>query len=114
MSGLCGWLTSRRARPVPSQVAQSMAATLTRFDDARPCTVSAPNAAIVVATNTPGDGSLFGNGPLVALWGHARVGQARACGAEIVQALAHGYRDKGPHIVRALHGAFALAIVDAD
>src|SRR5688572_25665290 len=114
MSGLCGWLTSKTARPVSPRVATAMAAALTRFDGARPSTVSAPNAVVVAATMAPDDASLFANGPLVGLWGQARVAQSRASGDELGQELAHGFRDNGPQIVSALHGAFALAILDPD
>src|SRR5688572_17003292 len=112
MSGLCGWLTSKTARPVSPRVATAMAAALTRFNGGRPSTVSAPNATVVAATIAPHDASLFANGPLVGLWGQARVAQSRAPGHELGQELAHGYRDNGVRIVSALHGAFAVAILD--
>src|SRR5688572_8301032 len=105
MSGLCGWLTSRHARPVAPAVAQSMGAVLTRFDGARPSIASAPNAAIVVATVAPDDSSLFGNGPLVALWGQARIDTCGASVHGLVHKLARGYRDRGAHSIRGLNGA---------
>ena len=91
-----------------------MAAALTRFDGAQLSTVSACNAAVLAGTIAPDDASLFANGPLVALWGRARVNHSRGSDRELGQELAHGYRDSGPQVVSLLQGEFALAILDPD
>jgi asparagine synthase (glutamine-hydrolysing) len=114
MSGLCGWFDCERAGSVDPQVIAAMAAPLNRFDG---CTVRSASAGFgaVAAAGTALD--IFQDDhQLVGVWGRARFADTKLAALAqrhgVARALAQGYARRGPDVLAALTGVFALAILD--
>jgi asparagine synthase (glutamine-hydrolysing) len=112
MVGLCGWFSPRHA--ADPQAIAAMTAPLTRFDGSGVRTASAAFGALA------GAGARFDvfqdHEKLVAVWGRPRVADTDltmlAERHGMARALAQTYADRGPDLVAAVSGAFALAILD--
>jgi asparagine synthase (glutamine-hydrolysing) len=114
MSGLCGWFRSEHAGTVDPRVIAAMAGPLNCFDGS---TVrSAFSGFGAVAAAGAGVSVLQEDERLVAVWGSARFADADLAALAqrhgVARALAQGYARKGPGVLTALSGAFALAVLD--
>ncbi len=115
MSGLCGWFEPAGRGPAHADIGV-MAATLARFDASPARAKAAPwGAAAVVARDA--DADLYQDGErLVAIYGRARLSDARLSDSAqrqgLARAIAEGYAERGAEILKLLAGSFALAILE--
>ncbi|MDH3235869.1 MAG: asparagine synthase, partial [Alphaproteobacteria bacterium] len=92
-----------------------MAAPLNRFDGRAVRSASASFGSVAAAGS---DADVFQDDKrLVAVWGHARFIDADLAALAqrhgVAHALAQGYERRGPNVLTALSGAFALAVLDS-
>lgn len=116
MSGICGWLDlEARAAPDPG-VTKAMAGTITRFDASR-SQIACNEMGCVAVAGKGGTAHLSRVGEFLAgVWGAPKVSDpelstlARARGS--AYAIAKGYALRGPDVLQAVAGSFAIAILD--
>lgn len=116
MTGICGWISFHTARPSSSETMTRMAASLTRFDRSQPASAAgAHDRAVLLATVADARALYRGKEGVAALFGDARLTDsalaARAREQGIAQTLLAGFQERGPAILDALRGRFALALV---
>ena len=117
MNGLCGFFDAARSGMTDYRPIDMMTDALSRFDQSAVHSASGRFGAVAVAAPASDDHDLFRTDEqLVAVWGRARFSDAHYSGLAdrngIAQTLAEGYASKGPDILAALSGSFALAILN--
>jgi asparagine synthase (glutamine-hydrolysing) len=115
VSGLCGWFDPEGPGSQNASV-EAMAATLARFDASPVRSAATPWGAVAVAARHANADLCQDGERLVAVHGCARLLDARLSESArrqgIARALAEGYAEKGPEVLKALAGSFSLAILD--
>jgi asparagine synthase (glutamine-hydrolysing) len=115
VSGLCGWFDPAGRGSANASI-DAMAAALARFDASPVRSEGAPWGAVAMAAGES-NGDLCRDGErLVALYGHARLSDARLSESArrhgVARAIAEGYAEQGAGILKLLAGTFSLAILD--
>jgi asparagine synthase (glutamine-hydrolysing) len=115
VSGICGWFDPERRGSASASI-DAMAATLARFDASPVRSAATPWGAVAVgARHTNADLCQDGE-RLVAVHGRPRLLEARLSESArrhgIARAIAEGYGEKGPDVLKALAGSFSLAILE--
>ncbi|WP_297529681.1 asparagine synthetase B family protein [Thiohalobacter sp.] len=107
MRGLFGWISPQLGTPEPDAVARAMAGPFGN------------DASLKISGDTRGGLGVVGDETLLLEHGDLRfaiAGRARWQGEplrpEHAETLAHAFRTQGPGLLDALHGSFALALID--
>lgn len=114
MSGLCGWINLFSGQSENASVIREMAKSLNRFDRSENRVLRHADYALAVAACDPGRRLVRDHGGAV-IHGEVRFvepGLARdACQQGLARTLMEGFRDRGPRILDAMTGPFAIAVV---
>lgn len=115
MSGLCGWINFSSGHREDSDVIGEMARSVNRLDRSQSHVACGADYALAVATLTPGQGLARENDAAAIIHGDIRFtepGLARAAHEQgVARTLIEAFRDKGPKMLDAMTGPFAVAVV---
>ena len=115
MSGLCGWIGHGASAADNRVLIESMAAPLARFDQAPIESAQGARSAAAVCAGASSSHVYQRDGLIVALWGHAKAGQALAAQAQaegLAATLAQAWRRDPASVCAGLAGTFSLCILD--